>query len=110
MTPARLHRLVHAAAPAYDAQRPADDRWLRAEERQRRVDVARHQFLNLLTLCPKVGECPCLTPAEAAPVDRQYVVAGGVQHRGQLVVDPAIGVALMEEQDARPAFLGRGIA
>jgi len=106
MTPAGLHRLVHAAAPAHHADRPVDDRWLRAEDLQRCVGVARHHFLNLLPLRAKVGERPGPAPAEAAPVDREDVVAGDVQHRGQLLVDPAIGVALMEEQDARPALLG----
>ena len=76
MTPAGLHRLVHAAAPTHHTERPVDDGWLRAEELQRRVDVARHQVLNLLTLRRKVGERPCPAPAEAAPVDRQDVVAG----------------------------------
>src|SRR4029450_5120738 len=105
MTPAGLHRLVHAAAPTHYAERPADNRRLRAEEPQRCVDVARHQFLNLLTLRPKVGEPPRPAASEPTPVDREDVVAGDVQHPGQLVVGAAIGVALMKEQDAGPALL-----
>ena len=56
MTAAGLHRLVHTAAAAYHAKRPAVDRALRGQELQRGVDVAWHPLDHALARGAEVGE------------------------------------------------------
>src|SRR5687768_15620550 len=106
MAAACLNRLVHTAAAADNAKRAGDDGVLRRQELQRGVDVPWHLFDNRLPLAAEIGVLTAAAAAEAAEVERQHVVSRVVQHDRELVVALAIGVALVEQQDAGTA-LGR---
>ena len=107
MAPTRLHRLVGTAAAADYTKRSRVDRALRGQERQRGVDVSGHPLDDPVTRRAKVGERFRPAPAKAAEVKRQHVISGDIQHRRQLVVDVAIGVALVQQENAWAALIRR---
>src|SRR5688572_33074023 len=106
MAAACLNRLVHTATAADHAKRAGDDGVLRRQELERGVDVAWHLLDHRLALAAEIGVLAAAAPAEATEVEGQHVVPRVVQHDRELVVAPAIGVALMEQQNAGTA-LGR---
>ena len=107
MAPACLHGLIHAATAANDTERPVVDRRLRGQEIQGGLDIAWHALHDVLTLRREVRVLSCLAPTEAAEIKCQHVVPGRVQHRGQLIVNPTIGIALVQQENSGPAFFCR---
>src|SRR5262245_36915709 len=98
MTPGRLDRLIHTATAGDDTVLWFVYDLLRGQELQRGIDVARH----LVTRGSEVFVLRIFASAESAEVQSQCVVSRRAQHGPEVVVDLAIRVALMKQQQSRP--------
>ena len=107
MTPGCVDRLIHAAAAADHTEGSVVDGALRGQEAQGGIDIARHPLDDSLTVRGEIRVVSSPAAAEPAEIKRQHVVSRGVQHRGELVVDPAIGVALVQQKNRRSALFYR---
>src|SRR5689334_18379238 len=99
--------LIYTAASGNDTQGVAVHEFLRSQEGEGGIDVARHLFDDLFPLLLKIGELAALAGSEPAKIEGENVISRGAQHRSELIVDLTIGVTLVQQKKARSRLAGR---
>src|ERR1041385_2037522 len=99
--------LINSTASGNDSERVAIHKFLRGQESEGRIDIAGHLFHDFLPLFLKIRKLAALTVSKAAKVECEDIVSGGAQHGSKLIVDLAIGIALVQEQNSRTCLTRR---
>ena len=93
-----MNRLTHGTVTRHDTDRPGVDTALGRQEAQRCLNIAGHPIHHFLPLFFRVRVPSGLALAKTTEIECQHVVASGVKHRCQVIVDATIAIALVQQK------------